>query len=122
MPSHLNTKVPAIPTGNRTVTIAGGSHVLDVKSASLANDAEIIRWPSTGGTNQRFAFVPLGDGYTRIVSQASGKDVVIRSASRDAGAKAIQYSYEANANTNDEWLAEDAGNGRVRLLNRHSGL
>ncbi|MYS88679.1 MULTISPECIES: glycoside hydrolase family 97 catalytic domain-containing protein [Streptomyces] len=116
------TKVPAIPTGNRTVTVAGSSHVLDVKGASLADDAEIIRWPGTGGTNQRFAFVPLGDGYTRIVNQASDKDVVVQWASRDAGAKAIQYPYEANANTNDEWLAEDAGNGRIRLLNRHSGL
>ncbi|MER5373421.1 hypothetical protein [Streptomyces sp. NPDC002553] len=36
--------------------------------------------------------------------------------------KAVQYPYEANASTNDEWLAEDAGNGRVRLLNRHRGL
>ncbi|MDF3145183.1 RICIN domain-containing protein, partial [Streptomyces sp. T21Q-yed] len=52
----------------------------------------------------------------------SGKDVVIRYASRDAGAKAVQYPYEANANANDEWLAEDAGNGRIRLLNRHSGF
>jgi hypothetical protein len=68
--------------------------------------AEIIRWPGKGTANQRFAFVPLGDGYTRIVNQASGKDIVIRSASRDAGAKVIQYPYEANANTNDEWLAE----------------
>ncbi|MDG5805245.1 glycoside hydrolase family 97 catalytic domain-containing protein [Streptomyces ossamyceticus] len=116
------TKVAVLPAGNRTVTVAGSSHVLDVKSKSLANDAAIIRWTSTGGTNQRFAFVPVGDGYTRIVNEASGKDVVIRYASRDAGAKAVQYTYEANANTNDEWLAEDAGNGRVRLLNRHSGL
>ena len=116
------TRVPVVPTGNRTVTVAGSSHVLDVKGRSLSDDAEIIRWPSNGGTNQRFAFVPLGDGYTRIVNQASGKDVVIRWGSRDAGAKAIQYPYEANATTNDEWLAEDAGNGRIRLLNRHSGL
>ncbi|WP_406390239.1 glycoside hydrolase family 97 catalytic domain-containing protein [Streptomyces sp. NBC_00882] len=116
------TKVPAVPTGNRTVTVAGSSHVFDVKSGSLLDNAEIIRWPGKGTTNQRFAFVPLGDGYTRIVNQNSGKDIVIQSASRDAGAKAIQYPYEANANTNDEWLAEDAGNGRIRLLNRHSGL
>ncbi|MDQ0753921.1 hypothetical protein QF034_008152 [Streptomyces africanus] len=116
------TKVPVVPTGNRTVAIAGGSHVLDVRSGSVSDNAEIIRWPSNGGINQRFAFVPLGDGYTRIVNQASGKDVVIRNASRDAGAKVIQYQYEANANTNDEWLAEDAGNGRIRLVNRHSGL
>ncbi|MEU1106223.1 RICIN domain-containing protein [Streptomyces tibetensis] len=104
------------------MTITGSSHVLGVKSQSLANDAAIIRWSSPGGTNQRFALAPLGDGYTRIANQASGKGVVIRWASRDAGAKAVQYPYEVNANTNDEWLAEGAGNGRVRLLNRHSGL
>ncbi|WP_307050555.1 RICIN domain-containing protein [Streptomyces achromogenes] len=57
------------------MTIAGRSHVLDVRSASLANDAAIIGWPSTGGANQRFASVPLDDGSTRIVNQASGRDV-----------------------------------------------
>ncbi|MDQ1015118.1 hypothetical protein QFZ43_001667 [Streptomyces afghaniensis] len=76
-----------------TVTITGSSHVLDVKSPSLANDAAIIRWSSTGGTNQRFALAPLGGGYKRIANQASGKGVVIRWASRDAGAKAVQYPY-----------------------------
>ncbi|MEU4746589.1 RICIN domain-containing protein, partial [Actinosynnema sp. NPDC023658] len=60
--------------------------------------------------------------YVRLVNQNSGKDVVVRGASRDAGAKLIQYSYEPNADTNDEWLLEDAGNGRYRLANRFSGL
>jgi hypothetical protein len=39
-----------------------------------------------------------------------------------AGAKIIQYQYESGTNTNDEWLVEDAGDGRIRLANRHSGL
>jgi hypothetical protein len=78
--------------------------------------------PGHDGLNQRFAFEPLGDGYVRIVNQGSGKAVVVLSASWDAGAKIIQYQYESGPDTNDEWLVEDAGNGRIRLANRHSGL
>ncbi|HVK20425.1 MAG TPA: glycoside hydrolase family 97 catalytic domain-containing protein [Actinokineospora sp.] len=114
------TKVATVPTGYRKVAVE--NHVMDVSGASTANDAKVIRYASHDGVNQRFEFRSLGDGYTRIVNQNSGKDVVVQGASRDAGAKSIQYDYATGANTNDEWLLEDAGNGQVRILNRFSGL
>ncbi|WP_234440473.1 glycoside hydrolase family 97 protein [Streptomyces rimosus] len=116
------TRAASVPSGYHKVAVRGSDHVLDVKHASTANDAEIVRWPSNDGQNQRFAFEPVGDGYVRIVNQGSGKDVVVRGASRDAGAKVIQHQYAAGTNTNDEWLVEDAGSSRVRLVNRFSGL
>ncbi|MDX6740192.1 glycoside hydrolase family 97 catalytic domain-containing protein [Actinocorallia sp. A-T 12471] len=116
------TRVATAPSGYRKVTVAGSGHTLDVEAASTANDARVIRWLSNDGTNQRFEFRSLGDGYVRIVNQNSGRDVVVYHASRDAGAPIIQYQYEANTTTNDEWLLEDAGGGTVRILNRHSGL
>jgi hypothetical protein len=115
-------RTASVPSGYRKITVAGGDHVIDVAGNSTANDARIIRWPSHDGLNQRFAFEPLGDGYVRIVNQGSGKAVVVLSAFRDAGAKIIQYQYESGTNTNDEWLVEDTGNGRIRLANHHSGL
>ncbi|CCK26925.1 hypothetical protein BN159_2546 [Streptomyces davaonensis JCM 4913] len=115
-------KAASVPTGQRKVSVAGTSHVLDVSGASTADNAAIIRWPSHDGQNQRFEFKPISGGYLRIVNPQSGKDVVVKDASREAGGKAIQYRYETGADTNDEWLAEDAGAGRIRLVNRHSGL
>ena len=115
-------RVTSIPSGYRKVTIAGTDDVLDVSGARDDNDTPVIRWDSNNGLNQRFEFRPLGDGYVRIVNQDNGKDVVVQGASPNPGAKVIQYSYEANANANDEWLVENAGSGYVRIRNRLSGL
>lgn len=116
------TRAASVPSGQHKVTVAGSDHVLEVKWASVGDGAEIVRWPSNDGQNPRFAFESLNDGYVRIVNQGSGKAVVVHGASRDSGAKVIQYQYEAGANTNDEWLVEDAGIGRFRIANRFSGL
>ncbi|MDD9375963.1 glycoside hydrolase family 97 catalytic domain-containing protein [Streptomyces sp. ZAF1911] len=114
------TKVATVPAGYRKVAV--GNEVMDVSASSTANDAKVVRYTSHDAANQRFEFRALGDGYTRIVNQNSGKDVAIQTASRNATAKAIQYTYASGATTNDEWLLEDAGNGQIRILNRYSGL
>lgn len=119
---RVDCPVVPVPTGYRRVTVAGTNDVIDVSGGSLADHAPAIRWPSGNGSNQRFEFKSLGDGYVRIVNQNSGKDLVVSDASRAAGAKIIQYSYAPGTYTNDEWLLEDAGNDRVRLINRYSGL
>ncbi|MFD4907018.1 RICIN domain-containing protein [Kitasatospora purpeofusca] len=111
-----------VPTGNRTVSVAGTGDVVDVSGASTADGARVIRWQDGSRDNQRFGFTPLGDGYVRIVNQRSGKDLVVLNASRAAGAEIIQHSYSPGATSNDEWLLEDAGNGRARIANRYSGL
>ncbi|MGW2546817.1 RICIN domain-containing protein, partial [Kitasatospora sp. NPDC001574] len=112
----------AVPTSFRTMTVAGTGDVVDVSGSSLADFAPVIRRPNTAAPNQRFEFRPLADGYVRIVNQNSGRDLAVLNASRAAGAKIIQHSYAPGANTNDEWRLEDAGNGRVRVVNRLSGL
>ncbi|ROP34837.1 glycoside hydrolase family 97 protein [Saccharothrix texasensis] len=116
------TRAATAPTGARVLANTGTGFVVDVYDAGVADDVPVIGWTGNGGTNQRFTLSPLGDGYVRVVNQNSGKDIVVQGASRDAGAKVIQYSYEPGANTNDEWLLEDAGDGRHRLANRFSGL
>ncbi|MFB8240594.1 RICIN domain-containing protein [Kitasatospora purpeofusca] len=112
----------AAPTTHRTIAVTGSSDVIDVSGSSLADGGPVVRRPSTGGANQRFEFRPLADGHVRIVNQNSGKDLVVLNASKAAGAKIIQHSYAPGTDTNDEWRLEDAGNGRVRITNRHSGL
>ncbi|MFB7673346.1 glycoside hydrolase family 97 catalytic domain-containing protein [Kitasatospora purpeofusca] len=115
------TKVPALPTGYRTVTLAGGSDALAVDGPAGCG-VPVVRAAGDGSDARSFELEPLGDGYVRIVNRGSGEDVVVRGASRDAGGKVVQCAYATGEKTNDEWLAEDAGNGRIRLGNRYSGL
>ncbi|MCX5208657.1 RICIN domain-containing protein [Kitasatospora sp. NBC_00240] len=57
-----------------------------------------------------------------MVNKGSGEDLVVLGASRDAGAGILQCVYASGAKTNDEWLVEDAGDGRIRFANRYSAL
>ncbi|MFE2724461.1 RICIN domain-containing protein [Kitasatospora sp. NPDC059327] len=112
----------AVPTTYRTMTVAGTGDAVDISGSSVADGAPVIRRPRTDAPNQRFELRPLTDGYVRVVNQNSGKDLAVLNASKAAGAKIIQHAYAPGADTNDEWRPEDAGNGRVRLVNRLSGL
>ncbi|MFE2726139.1 RICIN domain-containing protein [Kitasatospora sp. NPDC059327] len=119
---QVNVPVATVPAGYRTVTIAGTSHVVDVRAGSVADGAQIIRYPNVGSSNQRFEFRPLADGHVRIVNERSAKDLAVENASRAAGAKVVQRTHTAAGPADDEWRLEDAGGGRVRVVNRHSGL
>ncbi|MGW0864889.1 glycoside hydrolase family 97 catalytic domain-containing protein [Streptomyces sp. NPDC002611] len=116
------TKVAASPSGYRTFTPVGGDDVMAVEGGAAGRGARIVRAPGDGSAGRRFRLAPVGDGHVRIVSEGSGEDVVVQGASRDAGAKVVQCEYAQGPKTNDEWLAEDAGRGRVRFVNRYSGL
>ncbi|GHH73537.1 alpha-glucosidase [Kitasatospora indigofera] len=115
------TRVAALPAGNRTVKVAGGTDAVAVDGAAGCG-VPVVRAPGDGSSTRSFELKPLGDGYLRIVNQASGEDVVVLGASRNAGAKIVQCVYAPGEKTNDEWLAEDAGSGNVRFANRYSGL
>ncbi|MFB8236889.1 glycoside hydrolase family 97 catalytic domain-containing protein [Kitasatospora purpeofusca] len=116
------TKVAALPTGYRTVTVTGGTDALAVEGGASGCNVPVVRAPGDGSDARSFELKPLGDGYVRIVNRGSGEDVVVQGASRNAGARIIQCAYAAGEKTNDEWLAEDAGSGKVRIANRYSGL
>jgi hypothetical protein len=116
------TRVAAAPAGAARIRVQGSGLALNVAYASTANGAAAIQWPASGDLNNYFAVLPLGDGYVRIVAQHSGRDVVILDASASPGAPAIQHDYGNPGVVNDEWLLEDAGGGRFRIMNRLSGL
>ncbi|MGY0466068.1 glycoside hydrolase family 97 catalytic domain-containing protein [Kitasatospora sp. cg17-2] len=115
------TKVAALPAGHRSLTVAGSTDALAVDGPAGC-DVPVVRAPRDGSPARTFELRPLGDGYVRIVNRGSGEDVVVFRASRDAGGRIVQCGYATGEHTNDEWLAEDAGNGRIRLANRYSGL
>ncbi|MFG2630707.1 RICIN domain-containing protein [Streptomyces sp. NPDC048473] len=119
---RVDCQMAPVPTGYRTVAVAGSNDVIDVSEGSLADHAPVIRRPIGDVSSQRFEFKALEEGYVRIVNENSGKDLAVSDASQAAGAKIIQHSYAPGTHTNDEWRMEDAGNGRVHFANRYSGL
>ncbi|WP_307631036.1 RICIN domain-containing protein [Streptomyces turgidiscabies] len=51
--------VPARTSGYYQLVNVGNGWCADVKDASLADDAGVIQWPSTGGSNQDWQLLAL---------------------------------------------------------------
>ncbi|GAA2446514.1 glycoside hydrolase family 97 protein [Agromyces soli] len=116
------TRVVSAPAEATRIRLDGSGLALNVAYASSSNGAAIVQWPASADPNSSFSVAPLGDGYVRIIAKHSGRDVVILDAGTSPGAVAVQHDYGNAAVANDEWLLEDAGGGRFRIVNRLSGL
>ncbi|WP_233512315.1 RICIN domain-containing protein [Micromonospora deserti] len=102
-----------------TLTARHSSKCVDVVSASTANGAEIAQYSCNGGSNQRWEFQSLGNGYYRIAAQHSGKCLDVDAASTANSARILQWT--CGNGQNQQWQVQDAGSGYVRLVARHSG-
>ncbi|MEU4540830.1 RICIN domain-containing protein [Streptosporangium sp. NPDC023825] len=100
------------------ITARHSGRVMDVVSASTANNAEVKQYPWNGGGNQRWQFQDTGDGYLRLVGQHSGKCLDVADASTADGANVIQYTCGTGANQQWQWTATG---GHYQLRARHSG-
>ncbi|WP_440067055.1 RICIN domain-containing protein [Streptosporangium sp. OZ121] len=100
------------------ITARHSGKVMDVVSASTANNAEVKQYPWNGGGNQRWQFQDTGDGYLRLVGQHSGKCLDVAGASTADGANVIQYTCGTGANQQWQWTATG---GYHQLRARHSG-
>jgi hypothetical protein len=79
-------------------SVSGGYLVLDVKGGSTRAGAEVIQWYGHGGSNQRWNFVPLGNGNQKIVNQNSGMCLAVSSV---AGRSLFQWY--CNSDPQEEW-------------------
>lgn len=109
--------VPGSAPAHR-VTNRNSGRVMDVVSASTADNAEVKQWTWNGGGNQEWGFQDAGDGYVRVVNQNSGKCLDVASASTADGANVIQYACGGGANQQWQWQAVGS---YFRLVARHSG-
>ena len=91
---------------------------LDISGFSTADDGAVVQWSKTSGSNQRFQFIPTGDGYYRIKAQSSGKVLDDQGWGTADGTPVVQYSDHNTAN--QQWKVIDAGS-YIRLINRNSG-
>ncbi|MEU7880052.1 RICIN domain-containing protein [Microbispora bryophytorum] len=100
------------------ITARHSGKVIDVVSASTANNAEVKQYSWNGGGNQKWQFQDAGGGYYRLVSQNSGKCLDVASGSTADGANVIQYTCGGGANQQWQWVATG---GYFQLRARHSG-
>ena len=64
---------PPPPSGYYKVIAKHSGKCLDVAGVSTADGAKVQQWSCTGGNNQRWKLVSMGDGYNELVAAHSGK-------------------------------------------------
>lgn len=102
-----------------TITSLSSGKVLDVKSRSTADGADIIQWTRSAlAANQHWLFRDMGNGYYNVVSRNTGKCLDVSTASTSDGAPVIQWT--CNGATNQQWSVTRVGD-HVQLVARHSG-
>ena len=101
----------------RIISVNSGKG-LDVSGALQGNGARVQQWTYAGGTNQRWRFEALGNGFYRIRAVHSGKCLDVYGAWGDDGAAVQQW--ECHGGANQQWQLSTAGNAIV-LLAKHSG-
>ncbi len=108
-----------IPFG-QAIEFANGN-LLDVSGASNAADIPLINWPSNGGLNQWFNFVPQTDGTYQIIAFSSGQALTVKSNSNQDGANVVTWA--PNSDTGERFTVEPAGDGTYfRIISAESGL
>lgn len=100
------------------LTARHSGKVMDVVSASTADNAEVKQYTWNSGGNQRWRFEDSGGGYSRLVNQNSGKCLDVAGASTADGGNVIQYSCGTGTNQQWQWTATGS---YFQLRARHSG-
>ena len=103
-----------------TVSAGHSGKNLDINSVSTDPGAQAIQWPSNGGANQHWRFIPVGPGTYNIQVQHSGMLLDGEGASTADGARVIQWP--ANGGVNQQWKLVPAGTaGGFNFVAQHSG-
>ena len=106
------------PTYYKLVNRNSGK-LADVNGGSTSDGANVIQWPSNGGSNQKWEFRDAGGGYYNLVNQKSGKCMDVNNASTATGTKIVQWTCNGGTNQQWQWVAYGS---YYQLKVRHSGL
>ncbi|MEU3891564.1 RICIN domain-containing protein [Streptomyces sp. NPDC029041] len=110
----------AFPTTNANYKLLnkGSGKAVDVSAASKNDGANVIQWTDSGGPNQNWRFVPVGDGSYEIVSRNSALLLSVSGGVTTDGASIVQ-STDNNA-ASQRWTLVAAGNGFYKIKNVNS--
>lgn len=111
-----------------TKTIANGRYiiqsskdtkkVLDIKSGSKANKANVQLYKSNNSAAQKFIITYRGNGYYSIINVKSNKSLDVKSGSTANKANVWQYTY--NGSCAQLWIIKKNSNGTYTFINRCS--
>ncbi|MFF9808383.1 RICIN domain-containing protein [Streptomyces coeruleorubidus] len=93
-------------------------NAVDISAGSNADGANIIHWSDNGAQNQRWRYVPVGDGSYEIVSQDTGKLLDVKDGLTTDGAGIVQWT--DNNGANQHWTLVAAGGGYYKIKNMNS--
>lgn len=94
-----------------------GAYTITAKHSGLVlgtNGSAIQQQSNTNAQTQTWRIQNLGASHFKISSVASGKVMDVSGASREAGAKIIQYAWSDAYN--QKWQIHDCGNGYFRIV------
>lgn len=97
-------------------TALNEKQVLDVKSASLSNRANVQLWENHDAGQQRFYIKKISNGYYTIQAFHSGKMLDVTGAS--SAIKTNVQQYASNNNAAQQWTFKSAGNGYYYIQSR----
>ena len=113
------TGTKSIPNGRYTIhSSKNTSKVLDIKSGSTANKANVQLYQSNNTKAQKFNITYRGNGYYSIINAKSGKSLDVKSASTANKANVWQYTY--NGSCAQLWVVKKNSNGTYTFINRCS--
>lgn len=97
---------------------------IDLDNGNTADGTNIQQWTKTGGKQQEWRFVDVGDGYFKIVSMADeGKCIAVENATSDDGTNIELQAYSGSSN--QQWkIARDGSYYAIlsRCSNELSGM
>ena len=106
----------------QTMTNVKTGEVADDSGLSMTAGTSIIQWPSNGGDNQQWVFVPstgANAGYDEIQNRQSGLCLDVSGASMVQDAPVIQWTCSGNAN--QQWQVKQTAAGDDLIVNKNSG-
>ena len=93
-----------------------GRMVMDISGGSVSSGANVQIWTSNGTKAQSFNFIYSGNGYYRIINEASGKALDVAGANRAAGANVQQYTW--NGSNAQLWKITENSDQTITLTSR----
>lgn len=112
---------PVIEDGTYIISSSlNRNKVLDIKSASCEDEANLQLWTKNNTDAQKFKINYVGEGYYEIEACCSGRVLDVAGAENRCGANVWQY--QKNNTDAQKWMIKRAGNGYYYIVSKCNGL
>lgn len=106
--------------GSYHLMLSGTSRVVEVRSASTSDGAQIWLYPTNGKQHQKIYLERDSEGYYTAWIVGTGKVLDVKGGSTQPGTKIIQWTNRGG--DNQKWAVLSNGDGTYRLVNKATGL